>query len=170
MDAIDDLIAKYKSTSGEGLKCRLLDRLTDHLTDPRAFDFFLRVVEDDSKEEEVPRVAAIELMGWVPYNTEADKQRMIAALMGRVRRSPSSVERVYAVDALARFLGESEVRSLVHELLRNTADDEMVRSVALTSLAAAPPTEETVELCQRLLNEPALADGARVRLKRWNKL
>lgn len=167
MDALGRLVAKYKAATGDGLKTRLLDQLTDLLPDPRAFDFLLRIIEDDSRAEEVARVAAIELLGGLDFPLDADRQRVIAALIRKARGAKWPVERIYAIDVLSQFLDTVEVRALFHDFLLDRTEDDQVRKAAISSLPARPPTPETIGVCKCLLRDPVLADSARLRLKEW---
>lgn len=169
MDRVQQLITEYKSSSDEGDRSRLVDQLSNHLDDARAKDFLFRIVEGHARKNEVPRIAVINLLDWCPLESEADRDRAIAALTDRARRAAWDVERAHAVDAIARFLDDAEVRTFIHQILADPREEPSVRRTAAGSLTRHPPTKETVELCRRLRDDPEVGERVRLVLKQWGE-
>jgi hypothetical protein len=169
MDAFEKFAAQYRAAEKVGIKAALLDKITDLLPDRRAFDFLLGVIEGDRPEDEGPRVAAMKLLWACDLGSDADRQRVIAALTRIARGSPSPVERVHAISELAAFLDDEPVRALFHQMRLDPNELDDARQTAISALPSRrPPAPETIAICQRLRDDPLLGTSARLRLTEWH--
>ena len=170
MRTLQKLIDRYQTCSGEGKKSRLLEDIVSFLPDPDGLAFLLQVAAGDSTEDDVPRLRALELLGNVPVESEQDRQRVISCLRGKIETG-NLYERTNALDAIARYLGDERVRSLLHDIILDIDEDGNMRGCAVVYLIRQPPTERTIEVCRHLLNDPdsGLATLAKRRLQEWGQ-
>src|SRR5262245_4945285 len=115
MDALENLMARYRAAKGKNVKnvkAALLDQLgAVFLPDRRAVDFVLGVLEGDRPEEDVARVVAMKQLWECDLTAAADRERVVAALTRIARGARSSVERVHAISELSAFLYAEPVHS-----------------------------------------------------------
>jgi len=170
MRTLQKLIDRYKTCSGDGKKSRLLEDIVSFLPDPEGLAFLLQVAAGDSTEDDVPRLRALELLGKVPVESEQDRQRVISCLRGKIETG-NFYERINALDAIARYLEDERVRSLLHDILLDLDEDVGLRRCAVVYLIRQPPTERTIEVCRQLLGDPdpRLAKNAELRLREWGQ-
>src|SRR5947209_1010153 len=100
MSTVSDLIDSYDPAGRLSDRRRIIEELGGHFPSSEALHFILRVVENSTApEEETIRITAVQLFGWCPVETDAEKQRIVQTLTRLLRNSPSLVERVQVIGA-----------------------------------------------------------------------
>lgn len=170
MRTLQKLIDRYQTCSGDGKKSRLLEDIVSFLPDPDGLAFLLQVAAGDSADDDVPRLRVLELLGNVPVESEQDRQRVISCLRGKIETG-NFYERTNALDAIARYLEDERVRSLLHDIILDLDEDVKLRGCAVVYLIRQPPTERTIEVCRQLLGDPdpVLATNAKLLLQQWGQ-
>jgi hypothetical protein len=171
MKSLAALLTTYLKARGDGRRTRLLEEIARFAPDAAAVDLLIQVARDDSDANEVPRLAALELLGRsrILAGDESLRDRVIDCLTAVLSAGGSVQDRTNALDALASFLPVPRVRSTIHALLLNQGEDQRLRRTAIVCVLRHPPTQDTIEVCSQLTQDPdpVVAKNAQLRLAEW---
>jgi hypothetical protein len=174
MSSVAELLAAYDSAPDATKRARIVGELGYRLPDRRALDGILRAVEGSTGSgpaEETIRITGVKLLGRHLVESPADRVRVLKVLTRLARTSPSWVERLQVLDTCRTWMGSSEIRSLIYDLVLNEKD-KRVRGVAMQCHWAIRPgtaPQAAINLCKRLLTDPDLRGTARECLRYWSK-
>lgn len=160
MDNIEKCIAAYRRASfeddGESAgKIDAIDKLADHLDDPRVLNFFIEVFTDHD-EYDLARTEIFKLMQlWSPPD-ERERRRIGRKLAKVIPVDDDVLVQQWAAIAAENFIQVPEVLKAVSEVITDPEADLDVRHNCLGAIERLQDSEKAEAVLRGLLNDSQL--------------
>lgn len=174
MDPVAKLITQFISEDStnftdidQSRNNKIIETLETYVDDERVLDFFLKVSADEA-EYDLARIEVFKILEITHFKDEETRRRIAKTIHDVLEKSKDELVRSYAAMTIGRFLDIDEIFDYADKALRDSAEDENVRSSLFAAFWRIGPESRTIETMKFLLRDREFLRSAQRVLGEWN--
>ncbi len=176
MDAVDELIARFKSEDTNRLenidhsdKRDIVVALEDHASEQRVINFFLSVASDRS-EYDLGRIGIFKVLKLIKLADPEIRNRVGRVIQDVLLHDKDDDVRDYAAMAAARYMDVEGVDQVIERVLEDPQSRSTLRWNAFAAIESNGRSPKSLESLRRLLTDEAFKQSAARVLSEWNAI